>query len=307
MRSLLLIAVLILPAIGVQAADRVWLGQARLFSNDAIGDGHDRWRTGSYAVSRIRGTKWDGSLPTGIGDLVEYRLRSEIIAPDNLQNPIIGTDRRYVGALSLGAVTHYQAGGNDVALGLDLVMTGPQTGLGAFQSAIHSALGMSATKVLGTQIPDAIYPTLNIELGRDLNLSSTGSARRVSFRPFVEAQLGVENYIRLGGDLTLGHAAKGAFQVRDSSTGHRVIAMKSDRAPGMTFVVGGDVAYVQSSQYLPAASGYTVQSPRIRLRAGVYREGETGSLFYGLTWLGKEFANQPTSQVVGSLSVRLKF
>ena len=37
------------------AQDRTILGYGRLFNNDLIGDGHDRWRTGSYHFSVVTG------------------------------------------------------------------------------------------------------------------------------------------------------------------------------------------------------------------------------------------------------------
>jgi len=306
MRSLLFIMILLLGSQSVYAGEKTWLGRARLFTNDRIGDGQDRWRTGSYGISFIRGKDWTGDLPEKFGDLVEYRLRTEIIAPADLSNPVIGTDRRYVGAIHMGAFSHMKSGATDVSLGVDFVATGPNTGLGAFQTWAHNALGLKAPMVLGSQIGNAVYPTLSAEIGRNFT-ASLSPAHRVAFRPFAEAQIGVETFVRLGGDITLGHAGDGAFQVRDTTTGHRIIALKSQKNMGLSVLAGGDVAFVSSSQYLPVASGYTVTSPRVRLRTGFYYAGEKGSLFYGLTWLGKEFAAQPEGQLVGSVSLRLKF
>ncbi len=306
MRSLLVIMILLLSSQSTLAGEKTWLGRARLFTNDRIGDGQDRWRTGSYGVSFMRGDSWTGVLPETFGELVEYRVRTEIIAPADLGNPVLGTDRPYVGAVHMGAFSHMKSGAADLSLGVDLVATGPNTGLGAFQSWVHNALGLGTPQVLGSQIGNAVYPTLSAEIGRDFATSSTRS-RALTFRPFAEAQIGVESFLRFGGDITFGKAGMGAFQVRDSSTGHRVIALKSQQNKGLSVLAGGDVAYVAGSQYLPTASGYTVTSPRVRLRAGLYYTGEKGSVFYGLTWLGKEFAAQPESQVVGSLSLRMNF
>ncbi len=60
----------------VQAQERVTLGFARLFNNDALGDTRDRWRSGGYSVSRFRGERWGGSLPTEFGAILEQRLRA---------------------------------------------------------------------------------------------------------------------------------------------------------------------------------------------------------------------------------------
>jgi hypothetical protein len=308
MRGFFLGLVLLISVANPLAAnDRVWLGKARIFTNDKLGDGQDRWRSGSYALSWIRGTSWNGVLPNGVGDLVEYRVRSEIIAPSNLLNPVIGTDRRYVGALSFGAISHSKLGQADLALGAELVFTGPMTGIGGFQSFIHRALGLGTPQVLGSQIGNAVYPTVSLELGRDFVLSGTNSGTRVAFRPFVEAQAGVETYLRLGGDLTIGQLGNGDMMVRSTVSGFRNVALKGLSERSSSFILGGDWAYVQSSQYLPASSGFTITEPRVRIRAGIYTEGEKSSYFYGLTWLGKEFTNQTGSQVIGSFSYRKDF
>ena len=53
--SALCTALFAVPAV---AQERVTLGWGRLLTNDAIGDGKDRWRTGSYVLSRVRGPSW---------------------------------------------------------------------------------------------------------------------------------------------------------------------------------------------------------------------------------------------------------
>lgn len=54
------------PAI---SQERVTLGWGRLLNNDALGDGKDRWRTGSYVLSRVRGPSWTGALPEMPGEI----------------------------------------------------------------------------------------------------------------------------------------------------------------------------------------------------------------------------------------------
>lgn len=287
------------------AAEREWLGKARMFTNDKLGDGQDRWRTGSFSMSLIRGEKWQGALPQSFGALIEYRMMSQIIAPDDLTNPVLGTDRPFVGAVHLGAFTHFSLGQGEAMVGLDLVITGEQTGLGSFQSWVHQALGMGATQVLGSQIGNGLYPTLIAAYGRDFNLGTEVS--RIGFRPFVEAQAGVETFVRVGGDITFGQLGAGDFLVREAISGFRHSAIKAERARRNSLIVGGDVAYVMSSKYLPASGGYSIVRPRTRLRMGIHAEGKRDSVFYGLTWLGREFANQPGGQVVGSFTYRMKF
>jgi len=306
MRSIVILMTLLLAMGPARAAEPVWLGKARLFTNDYLGDGKDRWRTASYSASYIFGGKWRGRNPSGFGELMEYRFRAEIIAPADLSNPAIGTDRRYVGALQFGAFSHMRRGKTDISLGLDLVVTGPQTGLGNFQSWVHSGLGMGKPAVLGSQIGNAIYPTLSVEFARDYRLLP-GFERRIVFRPFLQAQAGVETYVRVGGDFTFGPGGEGDFQVRDVTTGFRSVAIKNEGQRAVSFLIGGDIAYVGSSRYLPTSSGFSLTSARVRLRAGYYYEMKHGSLFYGVTWLGREFSAQPRGQLVGSISMHLNF
>ncbi len=314
MRSILAFLILAVTISGAYAAEdaansgakRQWLGKARLWSNDEIGDRRDRWRTGSYSLSYIRGSGWNGRLPSGFGDLVEYRFRGEVLAPASLYSALNPADRRLVGVFQMGAITHMRVNELDVSVGADLVFTGPQTGMTQFQSAIHQSLGFIATPILSSQLGNAVYPTLNAEVSRQYKLSSEGK-RRVAFRPYLEGQIGVETYIRAGGDFTFGNLGAGDFQVRDVTTGLRNVAIKGARARGVSFVLGGDVAYVQGSQYLPAALGPSAQKLRYRLRTGVYAEQGRKSLFYGLTWMGREFQGQPSGQLLGSVTLRLKF
>lgn len=308
MRAFLCVVLLLATTLTANAGDRVWLGKARLWTNDEIGDRRDRWRTGAYSMSFIRGREWDGALPSGFGDLVEYRFRGEVLAPASLFVAVDPTDRRLAGVLQVGAFSHQEVKGYDLSMGVDLVFVGPQTGMVDFQSLIHTTLGFTATPAatITSQLGNAVYPTFNAEISREFTLP-TKSHRRVAIRPFLETQVGVETYARVGGDITFGLAGLGDFQVRDVTTGLRNIAIKSDRARGVSLLLGGDVAYVHSSQYLPTALGPAVLNFRARMRAGIYVEERGHSLFYGVTWLGREFVGQTSGQVLGSVTFRVKF
>lgn len=282
------------------AEGRRTLGYGRLFNNDALGDRADRWRTGSYTISMVRGTGWEDRLPGTIGEIWEYRLRSELIAPESLSAPAPG-DRRYVGALSFGMHTHFRRSGTGFSLGGDLVVVGPQTGLRRFQRQVHDAVNATAPAAARTQIGNNAYPTLLVQAAHPLQLFD-----RVQARPFVEAQAGAESLLRVGGDLILGRIGQTNLKLRDVSTGHLYHATRSD-GPGASFVLGGDMAMVADSFYLPSGDGYELTETRTRLRAGFHWEGERTGFFYGLTWHGKEFKGQREGQVSGSLRLLLKF
>lgn len=283
------------------AEDRVTLGWGRLFTNDALGDSKDRWRTGAYTVSRVRGYSWSADKVTAMGDILEFRARGETIAPVNLASPALD-DRRYAAMLSFGMHTHFDWKGNEVSLGGDLVILGPQTGISRFQSFIHNLLNMPKPQIAANELGNAVYPTLVAELGRTIAL---GDNARI--RPFVEAQAGLETFVRVGGDLVIGKLGQDDLMLRDPGTGQRYRAVEGTRDTAVSFVIGGDFAQVFDSNLLPSGENATLSESRSRLRAGVHWQGKKASAFYGLSYLGPEFEQQPEGQVVGALNLNLKF
>lgn len=295
------IAMLALPQASF-AQDRDRIGYGRLITNDYIGEGQDRWRSGSTASSRVWGRGWSGALPDTAGDILELRLGAEIIAPDNLVTPAPG-DRPYAGALSVGLHTHFTRAGLDLALGGDLVLTGPQTRLDRLQGAFHDLVGVEKASGLtrDAQIGNAIHPTLVGEAGREVTL---GAGMRM--RPFIEARAGVETLLRAGVDLTFGTVGAAELMVRDPVTGQRYRTMRGDFS-GYAFVMGGDLAAVSDSAFLPSSAGVAARDSRTRLRAGLHWQGQRAAVFYGLTWLGKEFEGQDEGQFLGSIRLDLNF
>ncbi|WP_370251901.1 lipid A-modifier LpxR family protein [Nioella sp.] len=284
----------------LSAQERTELGQARLFTNDMIGDRRDRWRSGSYGVSTLRGAEWTGQLPLRMGEIMEYRFRGEVITPANIANPAAG-DRLYAGVLSVGAHTHFGFAGFEASLGLDIVGMGDQTGIRSLQETVHDALSMPIPNVENFQVENGIYLHGTFELGREFDLGGT------RLRPFVELQAGVETLARMGFDLTFGNYGLGGLRVRDVTTGHRISAIDSESDYGLSVLIGGDVAWVDSSRYLPADRGFVPEDTRYRLRAGMNYAVGFSNIFYGLTYLSEEFVGQPEGQTVGSLTVDLQF
>ena len=296
-----LVAVFLSVSPPAVAQDRVTLGWGRLFSNDALGDGKDRWHTGSYSISRVRGTSWSGTMPDRPGEILEFRLRADTIAPASLTEPESG-DRRYAGVLSFAMFTHSQVLGLETSLGAGLALTGPQTGIGAFQREIHQVLGLSRPTVLGEQIPNGVHAMVDAEVGRSFSVSSN-----IAVRPFVAAQAGYETLLRAGGDLVIGSFGQGALMLRDATTGQRYRGVAGATVPGLSMTLGADVARVFDSAVLPDGGAARLSDTRARVRAGMQWQGEAAQVFYGVTWLGREFDDQPEGQVVGSLNLRLRF
>jgi hypothetical protein len=299
--ALLFLALPCALALPAQAQDMRFLDWGRQFTNDALGDGQDRWRTASYGASLIFGPGWSGQLPDAPGRILEYRLRAEIIAPANLVNPA-PDDRRYAGILSLGLHTHYAVRGFDVALGADVNIIGPQSGLGRVQRRLHDWVDMpDPSNALANQLPDDLRLTATVEVGRPVRLGG-----RAVLRPFVEGQAGMETLIRVGGDLVIGQAWEGAVMVRDPTTGQRYAALQGP-GQGISVTVGADTAHVGASALLPDGGAAALRDDRHRLRLGLGWQGTKVTAFTGLTWLSPEFEGQDDGQTVGAFSINLRF
>lgn len=303
MKRLFMAAVLIAGATMASAEERVTLGWGRMFSNDQIGDGSDRWQTGSYSVSRVRGVSWSGYEAAGFGDILELRGHAAIIAPESLTAPA-PTDRRYAGILGFGMNTHFGWYGAEVALGAELMATGPSTGIGRFQKEFHELVGYVAPSpaVLGNQIGDKIHPGINGEIGKTFALGGL-----VQARPYVEARAGLESLVRVGGDITIGHLGRDGLMLRDVTTGQRYRGVEGSRSEGFSLTLGGDMARVFDSALLPSGGAATLEPERYRLRAGLHWQGKRASTFYGVSYLSPEFVQQREGQLVGALSLNLRF
>ncbi len=297
----MLIAFVALPTDG-HATDRTRLGYGRLITNDFLGDLQDRERTGAIASSRIWGERWDGSVPANFGEMIELRLGIEVLAPEDLVTPEPGS-RPWAGALSAGLHSHFERRSIEYAVGASLFVTGPQTGLGSLQRRFHKLIGDEppSNRTLARQIDDGFYPTVLVEAARSFDVGPA------EIRPFVSGQAGIETMMRTGVDVTLGTIGTGELMVRDSTSGHRYRAIQNPRNQGFSFVMGGDIAYVSDTVFLPKERGLELTDHRDRLRLGVHWQGEGASAFYGVTWLGKEYETRPDSQVVGSLRINLAF
>ncbi len=290
------------PAAQAQDGARRTIGWGRFFNNDYIGDRKDRWHSSSYTISRLRGPEWAGSLPEGIGRVLEFRFRAENIAPESLNAPA-AKDRRYAGIVALGYHSHSKWRGDELSLGADLVLIGPQTGLSKFQDSVHDKLGLpDGGASYGAQFGNAALFSGTGELGRQIALRPA-----LTLRPFVEGQVGLENLARAGVDVTIGNLAKDGLMLRDVNTGQRYSAVQGPLGQGLSLTFGGDVAAVASSYLLPAGGAVTASKTRTRLRAGLNWQGKKSFVFFGVTHLSPEFDEQPEGQTIGSLSLLVRF
>ncbi len=282
------------------AEGRETIGTARHFTNDFLGDGRDRWRTGSYLFSLLRGPEAVTERPDRLGPVIEYRLRSEIIAP--LGGSTTQDARPYVGMLSAGVHFPVQLGPVEASIGGDIILIGPQTGLSDFQQSVHDRLDMPPPVGVDTQLPNDVLWSGTADLAWPIALSET-----VTVRPFFEVQAGAEDLLRVGADVTFGAVFDNGLLVRAPVTGQHV-PLNSKRTAGIGFLVGVDAARVFDTAYLPADRGLTAEDVRYRARIGTHWQmSETASVFYGLTYLSPEVVGQSEGQVLGGLSVNFKF
>jgi Uncharacterized protein conserved in bacteria (DUF2219) len=305
MRFGLLFIGLILACLPAVAQDRSTLGWGRLFTNDSFGDGKDRWQTGSYGISLLRGPTWDGALPAHPGTILEFRAFGQIIAPADLAT-VNADDRRYAGVLSLGLHTHFRMGRAEATIGGDLVAIGPQTKLGQFQTDIHELFSLPTPQILDAQIGNTFVASVSGELGYSFQI-----AENITLRPFVAAQSGAETLLRAGGDIVVGGAWDGALMLRDSVTGQRYTGVDGNtqggQTQGLSVTLGADIARVFSSQYLPTGGNAALSENRARVRAGLEWQSAYGNIFYGMTYLAPEFDGQDEGQLTGSLNVNFGF
>jgi hypothetical protein len=190
----------------------------------------------------------------------------------------------------------------EVRLGGDLVAVGPRTGVAGLHEAAHDLFGLSPIRPGVHRLDNALHPTLSAEIGRSWPLGPGATVR-----PFAEFRLGDEDLARIGADLALGAADEGALWLRDPVTGQRHVGVRGKAGPGVYATLGGDIAAVAESAWLPADGAAVPRDRRARLRAGIgYRARRTDG-FVGLTWLSEEFEGQATPQLVGSVTLRLRF
>lgn len=274
------------------------IGWSLAISNDSIGEGKDRWQSSSVQLALVFGTPWTGELPEHFGSLIEFRYRSDLLTPADLDMPS-PSDRRHAGVLAFGARTYLARQGFEMRAGADVVFVGEQTGLLALQTEIHEAFDFEIPAVDDFQIEDQVTLDVSGEVARTFAIGSG------VLRPFLEAQVGSEDWVRAGIDLTWGPMSSGTLLLRTVATGQRVPATTG--VAGFSFSLGADVTRVADSIYLPTSLGYELTPTRQRLRAGGNLTIGRFDLFYGLAWLSEEFRAQPEGQYVGTVNLRVAF
>lgn len=274
------------------------LGFSTLGSNDALGDGADRWQTATMSASFLYGPKGSDGLPQGYGEMWEVRSGFQIATPADTQTPAPG-DRAVAGVLRSGLYNRFARGGVEYDLGLGLEAVGPVTRVIGLQDMFHSALGFDriAPGVIGAQVPNRFRAMAHGEVGYAFDL-----APEVHLRPFVSGHYGLERYGRAGFDISFGEGWSHGVFGRDYVTGQRYQIIEGATPLGVSVTFGADVAGVMGSDLLANPTRV-----RGRLRGGLLMEDKLFSAFYGVTYLTPEFTGQPGGQMVGSYQLQLKF
>ncbi len=227
--AILFAAALLTFATPAISEGRANIGEGRLFNNDYLGDGKDRWHTGFYTYSNIRAREaYSGT--EAFGDLIEYRFRAAVIAPS--RRSAAPGDRPYAGTLSLGVHTHFDYGGTQVNIGGDLVAIGPKTGLSDFQLAVHDIYDLPNPPYVAQQLGDQVFLNGAVAASRRYALSDT-----VTVRPFVEAMAGTEALVRVGGDVMIGAVGQDDLLLRDVVTGQLYRATEKADVSGISYLL----------------------------------------------------------------------
>jgi hypothetical protein len=274
-------------------------GSVGSFTNDYIGDGHDRWMSASYQRSYFfdRGNE-------GLAEAIEIRGRAQIVSPWSVRQQS-GQDRPYSSALGLGGFAHGHVAGFETRFGGEIILQGDQTGLPAFQHAAHEFLGLERSydpnAASDPHVKDKVTGRFEAGLARSFRPNEN-----VLVRPYTEIVAGADEYAAIGSDLVIGSLAGSSIWSRDVVTG-QILTHQSDRSRGMSFLAGADVRKVSKSLHIPESSAVEIEDTQVRARLGVHMDLGYTNVFFGQTWLSEGFQGQSETQRLGTLSISLNF
>lgn len=278
---------------------RSYVGEVGSFTNDFFGDGHDRWRSGSYQrsyyseglqFSRIRG--------------IELRTRGELFTPWR-PTPRQELNVLYSTLLGFGASAHTTIAGLDTRAGAEFLLLGDLSGLEFVQRTFHEGMGMEKSfdpsRDDVESVKNGIDFRLDLEVGRKLRLNGTSIVR-----PYAEFVVGADEAISVGADLIFGNLASAERWTRDVVTG-RLLTPEVNQIRGISFIGGWDTRSVYSSVHLPRNSAVELEPVQHRVRMGIQSSTGFTNFFIGQAWISPDFVGQPESQRLGMLSVSFAF
>lgn len=295
------------PAAPIRAADLVLST-----SNDSVGDGEDRWRSGAAQASvvfdadeasTLLGT-WGGGFT---GDAAwEIRVRGEVITPDRDASPF-AQDRLFADTLGIGLLMHERLGPWRGQIGGELAITGEQTGVRATQEFIHEITGLNNSYTLrgDRRIDSGFYPTGLVEG------AYVASVWGIDAVPFVSGMVGVETLGRAGFDLHLGADGLERGWVRNTVTGIAIPLAPTRDGWHIAFTGGGDFAVLAESEYFDDGTLPDAETVRFRARLGTLISYNTTAFGLGLSYLSAENEdagpNSDEGQFVGAVTLTTQF
>lgn len=288
--------------------------------NDAIGDGKDRYKSGGLTQGwvipdrRITRAPWFD----GHASAFEFQFRGLIVTPENTEFPA-ADDRPFGEYAAIGGylrtierpqhVSALRSLSTENRLGLELGLLGNPVPFFEIQDFVHTnSVDNNASNTL-----DGSF-LANIEGRRTWRLHQQLNDTDLEIAPFVQVSAGMrENSARVGGDVIYGSSLEGRLWNHDLATGALIPGGSMPREGGNILIwLGADVGYVASDALLDG--GFLSDGPSAareeitgRLRAGVMFELDEVALAYSMTLLTEEFERQRHSQVVGAVSLKLRF
>jgi hypothetical protein len=274
-------------------------GEVGSFTNDYFGDGHDRWRSGSYQrsyYSQRNQNQWvDG---------IELRWRSEIVTPWTPSKQR-GGDVPFSTALGFGGSLHRNIGALETRVGGEILVLGELTGLELVQRGVHDGLGMEES--YDPNRNNVEHVENGVDLRFDLEIATTIHINPNSMiRPYTAITFGGDQETMVGADIVLGSLARAEIWTRDVVTG-RLLTPQVAQFRSLSLVAGWDARSVDASIHLPEGSRVDMEPEQFRTRIGLQVNNAFLDFFIGQAWLTSSFVNQAEPQRVGMLSVAFAF
>lgn len=297
---LLFLLFTLLLAAPAKSQDRPdYRGEVGSLTNDYFGDGHDRWRSGSYQrsyYSEGRRSQW--------ADGIELRARSEIVTPwTPSRQP--GGDVPYSTALGAAVLLHNRVLGFDTRLGGEVLLMGDASGMERVQSTFHDTLEMGSSFDPSRhdldRVENGVALRFGSEIGRVVTLGPTHM-----LRPYIDASFGADQSAGAGLDFVAGPLAGARIWTRDVVTG-RLLTPQVNQIGGTSWVAGWDVRAVEKSVHFPDHSAVTLAPIQKRARIGVQVSSGVANFFFGQAWMSPTFEEQAEPQRLGMLSVAFIF
>lgn len=258
--------------------------------NDTFDLQNDRWQTGSYQKSLVFGQD-------------EFRLRTEISAPSNLERPDTHNDRVYASILSLGYYKHHEISNTYWNYGITLNAVGSKTQLHNIQNTIH--------KVLGLNVPIGIDETI---IGNDMFLGSQaeigmflsiGGIREIV--PYFRVETGIQDKLSIGADFVLVRDQNRVL-IRDRLTEQPIYEFSDRDQWEVKPFAGLTYSYVASDYALDHnSSNVQLTNNQYKLRGGIYISKGNLGISIAPTIMSPEFRGQSESQLTIFSSVSVNF